>query len=105
MPIGMRYVAEACIRGGHQVSCLDLCFENLSVSSEIIRRQIVEYKPDVIGISLRNLDVEDPDKLARYNYANYNLATYNLANYSLATYSNPESESPSNLECFIQTFN
>jgi len=105
MPIGMRYIAEASIRAGHQVSCLDLCFEYLSVSREVIRRQIVEYNPDIIGLSLRNLDVEDSDKLARYNYANYNLATYNLANYSLATYSNPESGSPSNLECFDQTFN
>lgn len=104
MPIGMRYIAAACVRSGHKVSCLDLCFEDLTKSKESIRKQIVEHKPDVIGISFRNLDVEDPDKLARYNYANYNLATYNLANYSLATYSAPESDSASNLECFDQAF-
>jgi hypothetical protein len=98
----MRYIAEACIRAGHQVSCLDLCFEDPSASKQVIRHHIDNHKPDVIGISLRNLDVEDPDKLARYNYANYNLATYNLANYSLATYSTYESDNPSNLECFDQ---
>ena len=105
MPIGMRYIADASIRAGHTVSCLDLCFENLATSEELIRSQIAEFAPDVIGITLRNLDVEDPDKLARYNYANYNLATYNLANYNLASYSSPDDRNPSNLECFDRTFN
>jgi len=105
MPIGMRYIADASIRAGHTVSCLDLCFENLTTSEELVRSRIVEFAPDVIGITLRNLDVEDPDKLARYNYANYNLATYNLANYNLASYSSPDDRNPSNLECFDRTFN
>src|ERR1700720_2347338 len=102
MPIGMRYIAEAAIDAGHQIACLDLCFENPMRTADVLRRRIHDYRPEIIGISLRNLDVEDPNKLDRSNYANYNLANYNLSNYSLATYSIPTDAVPSNLECFDQ---
>jgi radical SAM family protein len=104
MPIGMRYIADAVIRSGHQVACLDLCFEDPTRIEAVVSRRICEYSPDVIGISLRNLDVEDPDRLNRYNLANYNLTNYNIVNYNLATYSREAKCRPTNLECYDRTF-
>ncbi len=103
MPIGMRYVADAVVRAGHQVACLDLCFESPPQVSATITKRIRDYRPDVIGVSLRNLDVEDPDRIHRYNFAKYNLANYNLANYSLATYSEIGEPRPTNLDSFDAT--
>ena len=57
MPIGACMVAEAAERAGHRVSVLDLMFEHdpARAIASAIRRSI----PDVIGISVRNIDNND----------------------------------------------
>jgi radical SAM superfamily enzyme YgiQ (UPF0313 family) len=53
-PLGLAYIAGALRSGGHDVRAIDLCF------SEVIERDLTkiikDFSPDVIGISLRNLD-------------------------------------------------
>lgn len=53
-PLGVGYVAAATRAAGHEVQLLDICFENDVESA--IRRQIATWPPDVIGVSVRNLD-------------------------------------------------
>jgi len=53
-PIGAAYMAAVAERHGHTVDTLDLCFvENVGVALDA---KIREQLPDVVGISLRNLD-------------------------------------------------
>ena len=53
-PLGLAYIAGALTAGGHDVRAIDLCF---SEALEHDLTQIIEdFPPDVIGISLRNLD-------------------------------------------------
>jgi len=54
LPIGMAIVATATRRRNQQIYCLDLCFEedDDKAISEVIDR----FRPDAIGISLRNVD-------------------------------------------------
>ena len=53
-PLGLAYIAGALKTGGHDVRAIDLCF---SEAIEHDLNQIVaDFPPDVIGISLRNLD-------------------------------------------------
>ena len=57
IPLGACLVAESCERAGHQVQTLDLMFERdplCTLSSVIDRTQ-----PDVVGLSLRNIDNND----------------------------------------------
>jgi len=57
MPIGACMVAEAAERAGHRVSVLDLMFERdpaLAITSALRRS-----KPEVIGLSVRNIDNND----------------------------------------------
>jgi radical SAM superfamily enzyme YgiQ (UPF0313 family) len=53
-PIGLCYVASAAEAAGHEVKALDLCFERN------IRRRIKncvrDFRPEVVGISVRNID-------------------------------------------------
>lgn len=53
-PLGIAYVAAALKRRGHEVSVLDLCFSG-DVDRDLESR-IAEFMPDVVGISLRNVD-------------------------------------------------
>jgi radical SAM superfamily enzyme YgiQ (UPF0313 family) len=57
MPIGACMVAEAAERAGHRVSVLDLMFERdpARAIASVLRRS----KPDVIGLSVRNIDNND----------------------------------------------
>jgi radical SAM superfamily enzyme YgiQ (UPF0313 family) len=53
-PLGLAYIVRALREAGHSVQTLDLCF-----SQDVLRdleRVCVEFRPDVIGFSLRNLD-------------------------------------------------
>jgi radical SAM superfamily enzyme YgiQ (UPF0313 family) len=53
-PLGLAYIAGALKQRGHAVQAIDLCFST-DIANDL--RQIVEgFPPDVIGISLRNLD-------------------------------------------------
>jgi hypothetical protein len=57
MPIGARMVAEAAERAGHKVSVLDLMFEH--DPPRAIASALRKSNPDVIGLSLRNIDNND----------------------------------------------
>jgi radical SAM superfamily enzyme YgiQ (UPF0313 family) len=53
-PLGLAYVAAAVRDSGHEVQALDLCFEEDSAAA--IRGSLQDFRPDIIGISLRNID-------------------------------------------------
>ncbi|MGW8271849.1 MAG: lipid biosynthesis B12-binding/radical SAM protein [Thermodesulfovibrionales bacterium] len=53
-PLGLAYVAAALLREGHRVDVLDLCFEEEPESR--ISEKVTSFKPDIIGLSLRNID-------------------------------------------------
>ena len=53
-PIGLCYVASAAEVAGHEVRVLDLCFKR-HIEPEL-EQAILGFSPQVIGVSLRNLD-------------------------------------------------
>lgn len=57
MPLGACLVAEAVQREGHGISFLDLMFEKDPVRA--VRRVIETNHPDLIGLSVRNIDNND----------------------------------------------
>jgi len=54
MPLGLGLVAEATRHAGHEVEFLDLMFE--AEPRIALRRSINMFQPEVIGISIRNID-------------------------------------------------
>ncbi len=54
-PIGLCYVAQAARDAGHEVKVLDLCFSGKDLQW-ILRHAIESYVPQIIGISIRNID-------------------------------------------------
>jgi radical SAM superfamily enzyme YgiQ (UPF0313 family) len=54
MPLGLNCVAVATRNAGHEVELLDLMGRD--DNSSIIRDAVKKFKPDVIGISVRNVD-------------------------------------------------
>lgn len=57
MPIGACMVAEACENAGHRVTMLDLMFELRP--HEAVGKAIRSSRPDVVGLSVRNIDNND----------------------------------------------
>jgi len=57
MPMGACMVAEAAERSGHTVSLVDLMFEKRPLAA--IHAAVVSARPDVIGMSVRNIDNND----------------------------------------------
>lgn len=53
-PLGLAYIAKALREERHQVEAMDLCFSD-DVSADL-KAALDRYPPDLIGISLRNLD-------------------------------------------------
>ena len=54
LPIGMITVATQVRAAGHEVHCVDLMFEE--EEEQVIRHETAKFKPDVVGISIRNVD-------------------------------------------------
>jgi radical SAM superfamily enzyme YgiQ (UPF0313 family) len=54
MPIGLEYLAGAVIKAGHEVDLIDLCFSDNP--EEDLHRAIQTLKPDITGISIRQVD-------------------------------------------------
>ncbi|MDI7259751.1 MAG: lipid biosynthesis B12-binding/radical SAM protein [Thermodesulfobacteriota bacterium] len=53
-PLGLAYIARALREGGHTIEVMDLCFsQNVS---EDLKGVLNCFQPDLIGLSLRNLD-------------------------------------------------
>lgn len=53
-PIGLSYVASATASAGHQVTFLDLLLASQGL--DVLRRELQRHKPDIVGISVRNID-------------------------------------------------
>jgi len=53
-PIGLAYLASVLRERGHQVEVLDLCFKRNP--GKALEKALPEYRPDLIGITLRNID-------------------------------------------------
>jgi radical SAM superfamily enzyme YgiQ (UPF0313 family) len=63
-PIGLCYVASAAEVAGHEVRVLDLCFKR-RIGPEL-EKAILDFSPQVIGVSLRNLDNVNMLRLISY---------------------------------------
>jgi radical SAM superfamily enzyme YgiQ (UPF0313 family) len=57
LPLGACLVAEAAERAGHRVRLLDLMFEKDPAGA--LRRALAERPPEVVGLSVRNIDNND----------------------------------------------
>ena len=64
VPNGLACVASALDGAGHRVRFLDLCFESDPVGAA--RRAAREFKPDIMGVSVRNIDNSDAIALRHY---------------------------------------
>jgi anaerobic magnesium-protoporphyrin IX monomethyl ester cyclase len=64
VPNGLACVASALDAAGHRVRFLDLCFASDPVASA--QRAAMEFKPDIIGVSVRNIDNSDAIALRHY---------------------------------------
>jgi radical SAM superfamily enzyme YgiQ (UPF0313 family) len=53
-PLGLGYIASATQQAGHEVAVADLCFGRHPVRD--LRLQIATFRPDVVGLSIRNVD-------------------------------------------------
>lgn len=53
-PLGLAYIAAAVKNAGHHIDVADLCFGSHPLDD--LRKQVSRFKPDVIGLSLRNVD-------------------------------------------------
>jgi radical SAM superfamily enzyme YgiQ (UPF0313 family) len=58
-PLGLACVAQATLEAGHEVDCLDLLAA--SDPREVLRKSIGTFQPDLIGISVRNIDDQNMD--------------------------------------------
>ncbi len=53
-PLGLAYIAAAVKNAGHEIDVADLCFGRNPLTD--LRRQVASFQPEVIGVSLRNVD-------------------------------------------------
>ena len=53
-PLGLAYVAAAARRAHHEVAVADLCFGRAPLQR--LADQVRHFRPDVVGLSLRNID-------------------------------------------------
>jgi len=54
LPIGMVTVATQARAAGHRVHCVDLMFEE--DDETVVKREVSRFRPDIVGISIRNVD-------------------------------------------------
>ena len=60
LPLGLACVAAATRKSGHEVAMLDLSLEKNPQS--VLGETITEFHPDVIGVSVRNIDDQNMEK-------------------------------------------
>ena len=53
-PLGLAYVAAAARHAGYEIAVADLCFGMHPLDD--LRRQVGAFRPDVVGLSIRNID-------------------------------------------------
>lgn len=56
-PLGIAWLAAASARAGHEVRCLDLMFSEDPAAEAA--REASDFKPDCVGLSVRNIDNQD----------------------------------------------
>lgn len=56
-PLGLAYIVEPLRRDGHEVEVLDLMFSR--DPEAVLHRAIDEFRPDIAGFSIRNIDNQD----------------------------------------------
>src|SRR5712672_766495 len=64
VPNGLACVASALGAAGHHVRFLDLCFAKDAVATA--RRAALSFRPDIVGVSVRNIDNSDSIALRHY---------------------------------------
>jgi anaerobic magnesium-protoporphyrin IX monomethyl ester cyclase len=64
VPNGLACIASALDSAGHEVKFLDLCFERDAVQAA--SRAAKEFTPDIVGVSVRNIDNSDAIALRHY---------------------------------------
>jgi radical SAM superfamily enzyme YgiQ (UPF0313 family) len=64
VPNGLACVASALEAAGHAVEFLDLCF--VRDPATLVRKTALRFKPEVIGVSVRNIDNSDAIALRHY---------------------------------------
>jgi radical SAM superfamily enzyme YgiQ (UPF0313 family) len=60
LPLGLACVAAATRKSGHDVAMVDLLMEKNNQS--LLKESIERYRPDIIGISVRNIDDQNMEK-------------------------------------------
>jgi radical SAM superfamily enzyme YgiQ (UPF0313 family) len=60
LPLGLACVAAATRKSGHDVAMVDLLMEKNNQS--LLKESIEGYRPDIIGISVRNIDDQNMEK-------------------------------------------
>ena len=63
-PIGLSYIATATRNAGHEVRFLDMMMSRDPEGD--LRRGLIEFKPEVVGISIRNIDNVVPQRLSSH---------------------------------------
>ena len=53
-PLGLAYIAAATRQAGHELAVTDLCFGRHPIHQ--LQHQIRSFSPDVVGVSIRNVD-------------------------------------------------
>ena len=53
-PLGLAYIAAAARHAGHEIAVADLCFGRYPLDD--LRRRVNAFQPDVVGLSIRNID-------------------------------------------------
>jgi radical SAM superfamily enzyme YgiQ (UPF0313 family) len=53
-PLGLAFLSAALKSAGHEVHCLDLCFEENV--ERAVEKSVSDFSPEVIALSLRNID-------------------------------------------------
>lgn len=61
-PIGLGYLAQACQEAGHEAVQMDIQLEDI----ESIKLKIDQIEPDLIGLSVRNIDNTDKGHFSSY---------------------------------------
>src|SRR5258707_3037544 len=64
VPNGLACVASALDAAGHRVRFLDLCFSRDPIATA--RSAAADFRPDIIGVSVRNIDNSDAIALRHY---------------------------------------
>jgi radical SAM superfamily enzyme YgiQ (UPF0313 family) len=58
VPAGVAYLQNALLEAGHQAQIVDLCFEPDERLEAVVTKEMTDFQPDLVGVSIRNVDNE-----------------------------------------------